>query len=79
MRGWHVICYCCDRKVEHHDSEPPCEVLRGWLTVSYWKGRESVDHYSFCSLSCLQEWVDSHVPKIPEIFLRSFGEGEDRV
>jgi len=78
MRGWYVICGSCGRKVEHHHSEPPCEVLRGWLTVSCWKGLESVEHYSFCSLSCLQEWVESHVPKVPEVFLKSFSEEEER-
>lgn len=77
MRGWYVICYFCGRKVEHHHSDPPCQVLGGWLTVSCWRGLESVDHYSFCSLSCVQGWVGSQVPSIPEVFLKSFAEEEE--
>jgi endogenous inhibitor of DNA gyrase (YacG/DUF329 family) len=78
MRGWYVSCGSCGRKVEHHHSQPPCVVLRGWLTVSHWKGLESVDHYSFCCPRCLQEWVDSQVPRVPEVFLKSFGKEEER-
>jgi endogenous inhibitor of DNA gyrase (YacG/DUF329 family) len=77
MRGWYVICGSCGRKVENPHSEPPCEVLKGWLTVSYWKGLESVDHYNFCCPRCLQEWVDGQVPRIPEVFLESFSEEEE--
>ena len=67
-------CHSCGRKAEVSEEELPCEVLRGWLTVSNWKGLESVDHYSFCSLSCLQRWVDSQVPRVPEVFLKSLEE-----
>ena len=71
-RCW--VCHSCGRKAEIGPEELPCEVLRGWLIVSNWKGLESVDHYSFCSLSCLQRWVDSQVPRVPEVFLKSLGE-----
>lgn len=77
MRGWCVVCDSCGKNVEHHHSGPPCEGLKGWLAVSYRKGCESVDHYSFCSISCLKEWVDSHATRIPDVFLKSFSEGED--
>jgi hypothetical protein len=74
----YFICHSCGKKVECVSGEPPCEVLAGWFVVSHWKGRESVDHYSFCSLSCLQRWVDTQVPRIPKVFLESFGEGKDK-
>jgi len=77
------ICHSCGRKVEHADCSdgkaPPedarCQVLSGWLSVSHWKGMRSVDHYDFCSFICLQRWVDSKVPKVPETFLKAFGQG----
>ena len=37
--------------------EARCKVLSGWLRVSQWRGLGAVDHYDFCSFSCLQEWV----------------------
>ena len=68
------VCHSCGRKVEFSQEEFPCDVLRGWLIVSRLKGLESVDRYSFCSFSCLLRWVDSQLPAIPEVFLKSLGE-----
>jgi hypothetical protein len=69
-----VVCHSCGKKVECVSGEPPCEVLTGWLVVCQWKGLRSIEQYSFCSLSCLKGWVDTKIPKIPETFLKSFGE-----
>jgi hypothetical protein len=60
--------------VEFDNKEMPCEVLRGWLIVSYLKGIEEIDHHGFCSLSCLKRWVDSRAPEIPDVFIRSLEE-----
>ena len=73
------ICHSCGKKVEFTSDEPPCKALSGWLIVSHSRGPESVSHYSFCSFTCLQRWVDAQVPKIPEVFLKSLGEGKDKV
>ena len=70
----HFSCHSCGKGVECPSGGPPCEALQGWLTVSYWKGLGSVEHYNFCSFSCLKSWVDAQVPTIPEVFLESFGE-----
>ena len=67
-------CHSCGKELECLPGEAPCEVLKGWLTVSYWKGRGVVSHYSFCSFSCLKSWADSQIPKIPKVFLESFEE-----
>jgi hypothetical protein len=32
------------------------------------------ERYDFCSFTCLQKWVDGKVPKVPESFLKAFGE-----
>jgi hypothetical protein len=32
----------------------------------------SVDHYDFCSFTCLQKWVEAQVPKVPKTFLEAF-------
>lgn len=69
-------CFSCGKKGEGSPGEPPCRALKGWLTLSHWKGVGSVEHYSFCSFSCLKSWVDAQVPKVPEIFLKSFEEGK---
>jgi hypothetical protein len=52
--------------------EPPCEVLSGWITVSRWEGLGSVDHYHFCSFSCLKEWAGTQTLVIPKAFLDVF-------
>ncbi|MFP3976118.1 MAG: hypothetical protein ACLFVK_07850 [Dehalococcoidia bacterium] len=70
------ICQSCGKEVEDSSGEPPCEVLKGWVTVSHWYGRGDVDHYTFCSFACLRSWVDAQVPQIPNIFLKSFDEGD---
>ena len=67
-------CHSCGKGVECSPGEPPCEVLKDWLTVSYWKGLGFVEHYDFCSFSCLKSWADAQVPRAPEVFLKSFGE-----
>jgi len=72
----YFICHSCGKRAESSPEEPPCEVLRGWLTVSYWKGLGVVEHYNFCSFTCLKSWADAQVPKIPEVFLKTFDEGK---
>jgi len=62
--------------VECGKEERPCDVLTGWLMLSLWKGPEKVEHYNFCSLVCLKIWLDTQVPKIPDVFLKAFKEGE---
>ena len=69
-------CHSCNREVELPLGEPPCEALKGWLTVSLWKGSGSVEHCNFCSFGCLKSWVDARAPEIPEIFLEPFKEDE---
>ena len=69
-------CHSCGKGVECCTEEPPCEVLKGWLTISRWKGVGSVERYNFCSFSCLKSWVDAQIPQIPEVFLESFKEDE---
>lgn len=71
------ICSSCGRKVEPSSEDLPCEVLSGWITVSHWKGLGAVEHYNFCSFTCLKRWVEAQAPEIPRVFLESFGvEGE---
>ncbi len=72
-----ITCHACGKELEYHPEEPPCEGLAGWVTVSLWKGREAVDHYSFCSIPCLQVWAQSQTPQIPEVFLKSFEDDAD--
>jgi len=73
-----LSCNSCSKEVECPPGEPPCEVLKGWFTVSQWEGPGAVSHYYFCSLSCLKSWVSNRVPKVPQVFLKSFGEDESR-
>lgn len=40
--------------------------------ASHWKGKESVDHYSFCSVECLHEWLHGQITQVPDVFLKSF-------
>ena len=76
----YAVCECCGRKVEYTQCSergaPPedarCRVLSGWLSVSCWKGTEAVDYYDFCSLVCLQRWVNTQILRIPQIFLKAF-------
>ena len=75
-----ATCYSCGKEVEYTPcyergalpEDARCNVLVGWLTVSRWKGKGSVDQYDFCSFSCLQKWVETQVPKIPRTFLDAF-------
>jgi hypothetical protein len=68
------ICHSCGKRVRCTLERPPCEALAGWLMLVQWRGRESVDHLAFCSFTCLQRWVNTKVPEIPQTFLKSFGE-----
>ncbi len=75
-QGINLSCHSCGRVAKCPPEALPCEVLKGWLTVSYWGGLGSVEHYNFCSFSCLESWVDAQVPRVPGVFLKSFGEDE---
>jgi hypothetical protein len=76
----YVVCQSCGKSVVYAECSercaPPedarCKVLTGWLSVSCWKVMGAVDYYDFCSLVCLQRWVDNKVPRIPESFLKAF-------
>lgn len=70
----HFSCDACGREVECPSGVMPCEALQGWLTVAYWEGPGVVEHYNFCSFTCLDSWVDAQVPRVPEVFLDSFKE-----
>jgi hypothetical protein len=67
-------CHSCGKIAECPPGQTPCEALQGWLTVSSWEGAGVVEHYNFCSFSCLEAWVGAQVPRVPEVFLDSFGE-----
>ena len=77
-QGRRFSCQSCGKEVECFPGEPPCEVLKGWLTVAYWKGPGLASQYSFCSFSCLKSWASAHVPQIPEVFLQSFKDNESQ-
>jgi len=76
IEGTDFSCQYCGEKVECPPGEPPCKVLKGWFIVAHWKGPASVEHYNFCSFNCLQKWANSQVTKIPEVFIKYFGEDE---
>jgi hypothetical protein len=69
-----IMCHSCGREMEHMVGKLPCEELTGWFMVSYWKGRESIEHYSFCSADCLRDWLRDQSTKVPDAFLKSFDE-----
>jgi len=69
-------CHACGTEVEYCAEETPCGVLKGWVSIAYWKGAGSIVRYNFCSLSCLKSWVDARIPQIPRVFLESFKEEE---
>ncbi len=77
MAREHFVCHSCGERVECAVKQRPCEVLDGWLMVSLWKGPEAVEHYNFCSLSCLRTWVDTQLPQVPDAFLRAFEKGRE--
>jgi hypothetical protein len=74
----HFSCYSCGTVTECSPGATPCEALQGWLTVSSWEGPGVVEHYHFCSFSCLESWADAQVPKVPEVFLDSFKEDKSK-
>jgi hypothetical protein len=77
MAREYFVCHSCGERVECSGEEQPCDVLTGWLIVCQWKGLGAVDHYDFCSLSCLKAWADSQVPEVPNVFLKAFKKGSD--
>lgn len=77
MQTGMITCYSCGRELEHRMGTPPCEELTGWITISHWKGKESVDHYNFCSPLCLKQWIEGQSTPIPDVFLKSFEEDGD--
>ena len=76
----YAVCHGCGKKAEYTECSvkwaPPedarCDTLKGWLSVYHWKGLGAVDHYDFCSFTCLQKWAEVQVPKVPKTFLEAF-------
>jgi hypothetical protein len=77
MRKKYFVCHSCGERIECSAEERPCEVLHGWLMVSQWNGPEAVEHYNFCSLTCLKAWFDAQIPQVPDVFLRAFEKGKE--
>jgi hypothetical protein len=77
MAREYFVCHSCGERVECSGEERPCDVLQGWLIVCRWKGPGAVDHYDFCSMSCLKAWTDSQVPEVPNVFLKAFEKGNE--
>ena len=73
----YFVCHSCAERVDFSPEERPCEVLGGWLMVSQWKGPGAVEHYDFCSFTCLRSWLDAEAPQVPEVFLKAFEERKD--
>jgi len=71
-------CHSCGKTAEGSPGATPCEALQGWLTVSSWEGPGVVEHYNFCSFSCLESWAEAQVPKVPKVFLDSFSEDKSK-
>ena len=71
------ICHSCGEGVELSRGELPCDVLHGWFMLSHLKAPEVVDRYSFCSLGCLQKWLNKQLPAVPEVFIKSLGEEDN--
>ncbi len=77
-----AICKCCGNEAEYAEcnancipqEDARCARLRGWMTVSRWNGTADVDELDFCSLTCLEKWVRSELPTIPQAFLQAFEE-----
>jgi hypothetical protein len=74
MQRRYSICYFCGRKAEISSESPPCVMLEGWLSVTHWKGMESVDQYDFCCFTCLEKWAHDQSTQVPKVFLESFNE-----
>ena len=72
------ICQSCGLKVELQPGEMPCQALKNWFVITRFQETEQIGRYSFCSLHCLKDWVESEMPRIPEIFLRSMDEEDKR-
>jgi hypothetical protein len=73
----YFVCHSCGARVECGAKQRPCDVLDGWLMVSLWKGAQTVEHCSFCSLNCLKTWVETQLPQVPDVFLRAFEKGRE--
>jgi hypothetical protein len=78
MPGRCSVCSSCGVRVELGQGELPCEVLRGWFIVSQLRGSESIERHSFCSISCLKKWAETESPQVPEIFIRSLDEEDQK-
>jgi len=83
MSETYSVCFTCGKKVAFTEcsdqrplpDNPRCEALKGWFSISKWRGTECFDNYDFCSLDCLREWVEEQMPKIPEKLLKSLQNG----
>ena len=78
----YATCYSCGKRAEYTlcrerealPQDARCNALKGWLTVSHWRGMGSVERYDFCCLDCLLRWVKAQAPQVPEPFLDAFQE-----
>ena len=77
-----ATCLSCGKRIEYTlchgrralPEDARCNALKGWLTVSRWRGMGHVDHLDFCCLNCLLMWAKAQVPQIPETFFDAFQE-----
>jgi hypothetical protein len=67
------FCDSCGKTIDLYLGETVSGPYENWITVTAWEGMGAVGHHSFCSLECLKEWLESPVPRVPDVFLRAFG------
>ena len=70
------VCHACGKRVEYGGKERLFKTLNGWVIVSLFKSSGTVEHYNFCSLTCLKTWLDTQVPQVPNVFLKAFEQGK---
>jgi len=67
-------CHTCGRQVEVAPSQAIGDALCGWVVVSRIHNKDSFDRCSFCSMYCLEQWAQTQIPAIPDVFLHSLND-----
>ncbi|MCL1885316.1 MAG: hypothetical protein FWF98_00905 [Dehalococcoidia bacterium] len=67
-------CDACGRQAEIGPNQDIGDALRGWVIISRLRGKDSFERCSFCSICCLQQWAQTQVATIPDVFLHSLSD-----
>ena len=69
-------CLVCNKTAVVDGRDDVSSALCGWIVLSMIHTCDNYDCFAFCSIDCLNAWLNTRKTTVPQIFEMSFKESE---